>query len=53
MQAPVQTHEKVCDENESTIIRKKQCKHKNVFDGRRAFIRYTQKTHAMDIRAVR
>ena len=28
MQAPVQTHEKVCDENESTIIRKKQCKRK-------------------------
>ena len=46
----LQAHKKVCDENESRIIRrKKQCTRKNVFDGRIAFRGSMWKTHAMDI----
>ena len=42
-------HKKVCDillENET---KKKRLARKNIIDGRRAFIRYAQKTRAMDI----
>ena len=46
----LQAHEKVCDENETNKQRKKNdTRVKNIIDGRRAFIRYTQKTCAMDI----
>ena len=44
-----QAHEKVCDENESRRIRKKRRARKNVFDGRREFIRRLWKGHVMDI----
>ena len=42
-----QTHEKVCDENESRImsrIRKKRCARKNIIHGRKTFITPKQKT---------
>ena len=45
-----QAHEKVCDENETKKQRRKKRRaRKNIIDGRRAFIRYAQKTRAMDI----
>ena len=43
-----QSHEKVCDENESRImsrIRKKRCVCKNVIHGRKPFIMPKQKTN--------
>ena len=43
---------KVCNENESRIIRKKRRMRKNVFDGRRAFIGYAQTTRTMNINPV-
>ena len=43
-----QAHEKVCDENESRI-RKKRHARNNVIDGRGEFIRRLWKGHAMDI----
>ena len=39
---------KVCDENERNK-EKKRCARKNIIDGRKAFIGYLGKTHAMDI----
>ena len=39
-----QAHEKVCNGNET---KNDACK--NIIDGRRAFIRYAQKTRPMDI----
>ena len=38
-----QAHKKVCNK------RKKRCLRKHIIDGRRVFIRYAQKTRAMDI----
>ena len=43
----LQAHEKVCDENESRI-RKRRHAHKNVIDGRGEFIRHLWKGHLMD-----
>ena len=47
-QAPASPR-KVCDENESSRIRKKRHACKNVFDGRGEFIRHLWKGHVMDI----
>ena len=44
-------HEKVCDENEQT--RKKRRAHKNVFGGRKPFIRHTQRTGGNDLNKLR
>ena len=44
-----QAHEKVCDENESRI-RKKRRVPKIFFDGRKEFIRHVWKTRLMDIK---
>ena len=40
---------KVCDENERNKEEKNDARYKNIIDGRRAFIGYLWKTHAMDI----
>ena len=45
----LQPHEIVCDENEKNKQRKKRWMHKNIIDGRRAFIGYVCKTHALNI----
>ena len=43
----LQTHEKVCDENETRRKKRRMCK--NVIDGRKPFIRCLWKGHVMDI----
>ena len=48
-----QTHEKVCDENETKKQRKKRHVRKNVFGGRKPFIRRTQRTGENDLDKVR
>ena len=45
----LQAHEKVCDENESRIIRKKRRAHKNVIHGRKPFITSKRKTSENDL----
>ena len=44
-----QAHEKVCDENESRIRKKKRCVRKNVIHGRKPFITSKQKTGENDL----
>ena len=50
MQAPA-SPQKVCDENERN--KKKQCSHKNVIDGRKPFIRHTQRTEENNLNELR
>ena len=52
MQAPAHAHEKVCDENE-TKKQEKRCARKNVFGGRKPFIRCTQRTVENDLNKLR
>ena len=44
-----QAHEKVCDENESRIRRKKRCVRKSIIHGRKPFITPRQKTGENDL----
>ena len=47
-------HEKVCDENERTKKQEKECcARKNVFGGRKPFIRRTQRTGENDLNKLR